>query len=925
MKSKIFLLSLIIAAIAIAAPVDKFDTITTNSPSKLKVDFLKGINFTNTSSVKIPVGTTAQRDASPVNGMIRFNSTTNIPEIYYATAWRNLLTFDSGLSVPVQMDMNSNKIVGVTDPTNAQDAATKNYVDTAIGSIDTSTFVSTSGNQTIGGTKTFSSTIVGSINGNAATVTTNANLTGEVTSSGNTTTVSNAAVIAKTLTGYSSSVGVISSSDSIVQAIGKLNGNQVAGSNLTGAITSVGNATSLGSFTSSELSTALTNETGSGAAVFANTPSLITPDIGAATGTSLVASGNVTGANLSGTNTGDLLTQARDGLQRTTTKIFAPYSQLTNLTTGVEHLETGSTQMLANPDMEGNVASGVPIGWTCTTGTCTKTTVSGEFSNGVAAMKIVPTSNAFNVSQTTFTPAGVIRQGHLSIRYRVPVTCSASTTITTLVDGTDQTSLNNTRLTFNDTYQEIAVPMVFGASSAGVRVQATSSCTGNIFLDMVEIKQGLIPSNVKIENGWTPCTFSSLAWQGMGTVTNNLKCKRLGDSLKMRGYFAAGTPTSSIIQIPLPSNFGSLAVSATVDSGTSFGSIFRNVTGADVFYNTSATVGAAFFGMSSALINAGSNPAIAVGGTSVAGEGNVLTINGELTIPIQDWVDYSNGYSQANHSLAGDIYATSATTCSPGSIIADGSAISRTTYAELFARIGTTHGSGNGSTTFNVPDYRGRFLRGVDGSAGNDPNSGSRTAMNTGGNTGNNVGSVQTDAFQGHKHSATGSTAAGPSGYFLNQGSASNFLANSSVLDPIGDGSNGTPRTASETRPKNAYVTYCVRTEAANLITGSFQNALTTPLVSLPKFHSARITTTSGAVAQDYGSLISSCTAANPTVCTFNANKFTVTPNCTMGVFNTTAIPRINAVSSTGITLRSVDGAEADIASTPIFINCHGY
>lgn len=50
--------------------------------------------------------------------------------------------------------------------------------------------------------------------------------------------------------------------------------------NLTGAITSIGNATSLGSFSSANLSSALTDETGSGAAVFANSPTLITPALG---------------------------------------------------------------------------------------------------------------------------------------------------------------------------------------------------------------------------------------------------------------------------------------------------------------------------------------------------------------------------------------------------------------------------------------------------------------------------------------------------------------------------------------------------------------------------------------------------------------------------------------------------------------------
>lgn len=48
-----------------------------------------------------------------------------------------------------------------------------------------------------------------------------------------------------------------------------------------------------------------------------------------------------------------------------------------------------------------------------------------------------------------------------------------------------------------------------------------------------------------------------------------------------------------------------------------------------------------------------------------------------------------------------------------GYLLCDGSAVSRTTYATLFAAIGTAYGSGDGSTTFNVPDYRGRSPVGV--------------------------------------------------------------------------------------------------------------------------------------------------------------------------------------------------------------------
>ena len=79
----------------------------------------------------------------------------------------------------------------------------------------------------------------------AGTVTTNANLTGDVTSVGNATTLTNAPVIAKVLTGYVSGAGTVAATDSILQAIQKLNGNDATNANLTGPITSVGNATSI--------------------------------------------------------------------------------------------------------------------------------------------------------------------------------------------------------------------------------------------------------------------------------------------------------------------------------------------------------------------------------------------------------------------------------------------------------------------------------------------------------------------------------------------------------------------------------------------------------------------------------------------------------------------------------------------------------
>jgi hypothetical protein len=81
-------------------------------------------------------------------------------------------------------------------------------------------------------------------------------------------------------------------------ASGLTAGNVTTNANLTGMVTSVGNAASLGSFTSAQLLAALTDETGTGAAVFATSPTLVTPALGAATGTSIVLSAGAESSSL---------------------------------------------------------------------------------------------------------------------------------------------------------------------------------------------------------------------------------------------------------------------------------------------------------------------------------------------------------------------------------------------------------------------------------------------------------------------------------------------------------------------------------------------------------------------------------------------------------------------------------------------------
>lgn len=141
----------------------------------------------------------------------------------------------------------------------------------------------------------------------------------------------------------------------------------------------------------------------------------------------------------------------------------------------------------------------------------------------------------------------------------------------------------------------------------------------------------------------------------------------------------------------------------------------------------------------------------------------------------------------------GIIVWTAAQTADEGFLLCDGSAVSRTTYSALFARIGTTFGSGNGSTTFNLPDTRGYFIRGFDDNAGRD--------------SGRQFGSIQQDQLQNHTHGVrTGWNNGGTSCHRTTREACNGSL---SILDTIMTGivnvnaGGGSPRFGSETRPKN--------------------------------------------------------------------------------------------------------------------------
>ena len=167
--------------------------------------------------------------------------------------------------------------------------------------------------------------------------------------------------------------------------------------------------------------------------------------------------------------------------------------------------------------------------------------------------------------------------------------------------------------------------------------------------------------------------------------------------------------------------------------------------------------------------------------------------------------EQSIAQSSSAADITGSIIVYAGGTVPSEYLLCDGSEISRTTYADLFAAIGTAWGGGDGSTTFNLPDLRGQFLRGLDDTGTIDPDGVNRT-----------VGSLQSDAFQGHWHQ------------YSSSGHNADFVAGSIIVDyqnspsggygpvdrvraPVTDGMNGTPRTKSETRPTNVAVSFIIK------------------------------------------------------------------------------------------------------------------
>lgn len=164
--------------------------------------------------------------------------------------------------------------------------------------------------------------------------------------------------------------------------------------------------------------------------------------------------------------------------------------------------------------------------------------------------------------------------------------------------------------------------------------------------------------------------------------------------------------------------------------------------------------------------------------------------------------------------IPGHVYMWPTETPPTGTLEANGAAVSRATYSRLYGIIGTAYGPGDGSTTFNLPNYQGEFLRGWDHGRGVDPDRGTRTNRGDG-TVGDHVGTKQTGAAGPINLTGASATLAGVPTINNSEGPGGTGIK----IESVGVGGTTTltgtltisgNSGATETRPRNVNVMYVI-------------------------------------------------------------------------------------------------------------------
>lgn len=413
------------------------------------------------------------------------------------------------------------------------------------------------------------------------------NLTGDVTSVGTVTTLTNAPVIAKVLTSYASGAGTVSAADSILSAIQKLNGNNETNANLTGPVTSTGNATAIAN----------------GAILNA-----------------MLANGAV--ANLSGTNTGDQINITGNAATVTTNA---------NLTGQVTSVGNATTIATAQPDVHTwaltQTFTVAPVftdqsGSRTALGLGTLATQNGTFSGTSSGTNTGDQTSIVGIAgtkaqfDTAITDGDILYVGDSATSAATVASANESTDTTCFLlfitaSGTQTLATkNNTGLTYNSATNTLGATTFVGALTG-----TSTNCSGNSATVTTNANlTGHVTStgNATLLGSFTKAQLDIAISDGnvlyVGDVTSN--ATHTGDAtgsgalivVAINGTSLAGL-TTGILKNTTGTGIPSIAVAGTdylTPSGSaanlnSFPTLNQNTTGSAATLTTSREIGGTSF------------------------------------------------------------------------------------------------------------------------------------------------------------------------------------------------------------------------------------------------------------------------------------------------------------------------------------------
>ena len=318
-------------------------------------------------------------------------------------------------------------------------------------------------------------------------------------------------------------------------------------------------------------------------------------------------------------------------------------------------------------------------------------------------------TSIYEISQDSFTNLTV--EGNVTVEGNMVVSGAATFNTTTTVVGA---------ATFKDDVSVSGNINIGGTATIAGAIQLNSTATivgSAIFKDSVSVS-----GNVNIAGN------TSIG----GTATVGGAFVAAGAAQLQSTVTAVGAATfKSDVSVSGNTRIGG---TVTIAGAVSLASTL-SVAGATNFASTVTVVGAGTFKSAvsvSGNVNIAGNTSI--GGTVTISGANLAAPNAKVCASAY----YGDGSNLTGAMPTGAILPYGSSVAPSGYVLCNGTAYNRTTYADLFGVIGVKYGVGNGSTTFNVPDTRGRFLAGWD--AGTSVLTSVTVSMITGASIGNTGG-----------------------------------------------------------------------------------------------------------------------------------------------------------------------------------------